>query len=484
MRAGRRSNGQGRVVPMLTLAALLLTGADAPGDGTRGIVVATLDARQQTLHFDGATVEGMTYNGDYAGPVLRVRPGERMQIELINHLQEPTNLHFHGIHTSPTGNSDNVSIVVEPGDRFLYQVDVPLSQPPGLYWYHAHLHGSTERQVSGGLSGALVVEGLAERFPALAGIGEDIFVLKDLEFDEGVDTVIDDQFHGLIQSINGRTMVEARLRPGETRLWRFTNQSSNLYFHLGVEGHRFRVLAEDGITVENPVELSSLDINPASRLEVLVTAGAPGRYEITSYRVPTGSGVAERPNRVLGHLVVEGTAVAPALPPPPSSSALDLLGRRLDARRRFEFSQSKDGEHFFIDGKEFDHTRTDLRVPLGNVEEWTLRNASDDLHVFHIHQVHFQIVEVNGQPQPFNGLVDIARVPERGEIKIRLAFTDPAILGRFVYHCHVLKHEDKGMMANIEVYDPNADSLLSGTQRLIERIRLKMRGLPTAICGE
>jgi len=465
--------------PMLGLLLFADTGMPGPSLPPAGIVAATLDARPQTLHFGAATVEGMTYNGDYAGPVLRVRPGERLRIELINHLPEPTNLHFHGIHTSPGGNSDNVAIVVAPGARFTYEVEIPASQPPSLYWYHAHLHGIAERQIRGGLSGALVVEGLAEAFPALAGIGEELFVLKDMEFEASDDPVIDGEFHGLIQSINGLTMTELRLRPGETRLWRFSNQSSNLYFHLGIEGQRFHVLAEDGIALQNPVDLSSLDIKPASRLEVLVTGGAPGRYDLVSYRVPTGSGETERPNRVLGHLTVEGDAVGPTAHPASHSPAADLLGRPIDARRRFDLSQSKDGEHFFIDGKEFDHARLDLRVPLGNVEEWTIRNSSDDLHVFHIHQVSFQIVEINGQPQPFDGQVDVARIPERGEIKIRLAFTDPKILGRFVYHCHVLKHEDKGMMANIEVYDPAAESAKPDP----EPLRTGSLNLPGAICS-
>jgi FtsP/CotA-like multicopper oxidase with cupredoxin domain len=105
------------------------------------------------------------------------------------------------------------------------------------------------------------------------------------------------------------------------------------------------------------------------------------------------------------------------------------------------------------------------------------------LHVFHIHQVSFQVVEINGQPQPFNGQVDVARVPERGEIKIRLAFTDPRIVGRFVFHCHVLKHEDKGMMANIEVYDPNQWPVRRSLGMLFARMRLALLGLPSSICG-
>lgn len=448
-----------------------------------GSVEVTLDARPQTLHLAGVAVDGMTYNGNYAGPEIRVHPGDRLRVKLLNHLTEPTNLHFHGIETSPAGHGDNVGISVTPGGSFDYDIEIPPTQPPGLYWYHAHLHGLAEEQIRAGLSGPLVVEDLRARVPELAGTGEDLFVLKDIEFDDSTDPVIEDELHERLQSINGSTMIEKQLRPGETRLWRFTNQSANLYFHLGIEGYTFRVVANDGITVPNPYDLTKLDIKPASRLEVLVTGGAPGRRDIVSYGVPTGSGAASSPNRVLGHLTVAGDADDPTALPRIAASVPDLLGRTVDAKRVIEFSQAKDGEHFFINSAMFDHDRLDLRVPLGHVEEWTIRNASDDLHVFHIHQVSFQVVEINGQPQPFNGQVDVARVPERGEIKIRLAFTDKRIVGRFVFHCHVLKHEDKGMMANIEVYDPNEWSVWSSFERLFARFHLALLGLPASICG-
>jgi len=115
------------------------------------------------------------------------------------------------------------------------------------------------------------------------------------------------------------------------------------------------------------------------------------------------------------------------------------------------FSESADGDTFFVDGRTFDPNRTDTRVKLGAIEEWTIRNESGELHDFHIHQTHFQVTEVNGVPQRFDGYQDIVNVPVHGEVKVIIPFTDPVIVGRFVYHCHLLSHEDKGMMATIEV---------------------------------
>ena len=98
--------------------------------------------------------------------------------------------------------------------------------------------------------------------------------------------------------------------------------------------------------------------------------------------------------------------------------------------------------------------RVDTRVPLGNIEQWTIRNESDEMHVFHIHQVNFQVMAINGQAQVFNGAVDTVPLLPFQSVTLRIAFTEPEIVGRFMYHCHVLEHEDRGMMAQIEVYDP------------------------------
>jgi suppressor of ftsI len=129
------------------------------------------------------------------------------------------------------------------------------------------------------------------------------------------------------------------------------------------------------------------------------------------------------------------------------------LRPRVTGRRTIVFSESRDGNAFFIDGKAFDMSRTDQRVKLGTVEEWTIRNEADERHSFHIHQTPFQVAEINGVAQPADGYRDIVDVPIGGEVKVVIPFTDPSIVGRFVFHCHILSHEDRGMMATIEV-DP------------------------------
>jgi suppressor of ftsI len=155
---------------------------------------------------------------------------------------------------------------------------------------------------------------------------------------------------------------------------------------------------------------------------------------------------------VLATVQVEGPGVTPRTLPATLLPVQDLR-RRVTGQRTVVFSEgeTRDGDVFYIDGKTFDPNRTDTRVRLGAIEEWTIRNESDELHDFHIHQTGFQLVEVNGVPQPLDGYYDTVNVPVRGEIKIIIPFTDPVMVGKFVYHCHLLSHEDKGMMATIEV---------------------------------
>ena len=423
-----------------------------------GVLTVTMEAREETVQIDQVSFAGAVYNHQYAGPLLRVHPGDVMKIRLVNHTTRATNLHFHGIDTSPRGNSDNMHILVQPGETFDYAVLIPLTQPPGLYWYHDHNHHVSRRNVMDGLSGPLLVEGFREQFPQLAGIREQILVLKDRDFDGSGDAYVKGTLHGLLQTINGVASAHFRMAPGETQLWHIGNQTSDNYMHLAIPGYTFRIVGLDGTATRQETVVTRLDLMPATRMEVLVTAGEAGRFPINSEDTLTGQGPRKSKHRALGELEVGGTAHLPVESLDSFPDRRDLRAVHMDAERTITFSQLDDDEHYLIDGKSFDHARVDTRVPLGNIEEWTIRNDTDDFHQFHIHQVSFQVVDINGEAQPFEGYRDTVRIPERGYLKIRMAFTDPVILGRFMYHCHILKHEDKGMMASIEVYDPKAEA--------------------------
>ena len=446
-------------------------------------LTANLTATAQDVTIGPVTFPGIVYNGTYAAPVLRVWPGDRMLVRINNNLAEPTNIHYHGIHTSPLGNSDNIHIVVPPNGSFLYSVAIPDHQPPGLYLYHAHLHGLSENQVMSGLSGALMVEGFTQQFPALEGITERLMVLKEYDFPDSDDPITDGQLHGRLLTVNGEPAVTIPLRPHETQLWHLGNMSADFIIHLALPNHHFRIIGEDGVARLNERVTDVLDLEPAGRMEVLVDAGDAGRYDLIAKSVLTGSDRV----RVMGHVAVAGEPARPVTTLAVFPPREDLRSARIDATRTISFTQDNDTEQYFINGKKYDHDRIDVRIPLGATEEWIVRNDSDDFHEFHIHQVHFQVIAINNEPVAFDGYRDVVRVPERGSVTIRMAFTDPRIVGTFVYHCHVLKHEDKGMMGNAEVYDPAAAPRHTFLPNVLLRFVKLFRGnenvLPYTYCG-
>ena len=427
-----------------------------PSNG--GILNMTLDVTEQKIKIGSATVDGMVYNGDYAGSIMRVHPGDQVRIKLINHLHEPTNLHFHGMQLSPLDNSDNTQLVVKPGETFNYLLQIPVDHPMGLYLYHADIPGSTHKQSAAGLSGVLMVNGLHRLFPRSASAWRQVFSLKEYEFDDSnKDATIKNEYHNIVQTINGQTDFVFTVHPQETQMWRFINQSVNHPIKLAVKGHVFNVLAEDGVATTHLVTKDILTIPPGGRSEALVDAGAAGNYEVISLGVPTGYGAAEKPDRVLGIVKVAGDPVAP-LPMPTVEEfpkiLVDLRDKAVTEKRDVVFSKDPKSGNYFLNGKTYDPARIDVRVPLGSVEEWSLRNDTDDYEAFHIHQLGAQILDINGEAQPFYSYSDSVPVPAHSVVKIRLGFTNPIIVGKFTYESQIMAHKDKGMMANIEVYDP------------------------------
>jgi len=299
------------------------------------------------------------------------------------------------------------------------------------------------------MSGALIIEGLLDPFPELRDLPEHVLLLKDAQIGGGQIAhrgIGDDA----IRTVNGTLNPTITLRPGETQLWRIGNVGADLYYVLTLEGHRFSEVARDGDRLARLVPKQQLFLPPGAREEVLVQAAGPGTYALRTAGFDTGPQGNHYPGAVLATVRVEGPPVPSVTLPERLLPVADLRHRVTD-RRTIVFSESADGDTFFVDRRTFDPNRTDTRLKLGAIEEWTIRNESGELHDFHIHQTHFQVTEVNSVEQTFDGYQDIVNVPVHGEVKMIIPFTDPVIVGRFVYHCHLLSHEDKGMMATIEV---------------------------------
>jgi suppressor of ftsI len=457
-----------RIVP-LVLASVVLAGWSiasfrSPGpvafreppsvSSHAGVLAATLRAQRSTIDIGGQQAITEVYDGSYAPPTLRVRPGDVIRLRLVNQLDQPTNLHTHGLHVSPGGNSDNVFLTVPPGRTQEFEFRIPENHPSGLFWYHPHTHHFSNQQVRNGMSGALIVEGLLDPFPALRGIRERVLLLKDIQLEDGkvADRSIGDH---TIRTVNGLVDPTLDLRPGETELWRIGNVGANLYYRLRLDGHRLYQVGRDGNRLARVIPADEILVPPGGRIEVLVQPRRAGAYALRTLAMDTGPGGNQYPGAELATMQVEGAAVTPRTLPDALLPLEDLRGK-VTGNRTIVLSEGEvqGRDVYYVNGKPFDPNRVDTRVRLGAVEAWTIKNESDELHDFHIHQGGFQLVEVNGVPQPLDGYYDTVNVPLRGEIKIIIPFTDSTMVGRFVYHCHLLSHEDKGMMATIEVTLP------------------------------
>lgn len=427
-----------------------------------------LSVSEQEHTVGGLRVKSLVYNGDYAAPVLKTRPGSTINVRLRNlATHQPSNVHYHGMNVSPKGNSDNIFVQVEPENCFDYSIKVAEDQDYGLNWYHSHMMGLSETQVFNGLSGGLLIEGIGDRLPFLKGVKERIMILKDIQAEADGSVTTPDYSKPTVRTINGVHRPTISIRPGETQFWRVGNMGANLFYQLSIDGHQMVELVRDGNVRTRPLHHNSLVLPPGARTEFLITGGAPGTYQFRTLKVNTGPDGDPTPDDILGTLTVEGSKATPVNPPAELVSRPDLRQSELTGTRRIVFSENNNAGQFFINGKLYSPSRDDVTVPLGSIEKWELVNNSRELHTFHIHTSDFQVIAKNGAPVDFVGYQDTVDIDVNGSTTIIMPFTKRSQVGRFVFHCHILEHEDGGMMQNIVVYDP-ADPASVGDDRMMQ----------------
>jgi FtsP/CotA-like multicopper oxidase with cupredoxin domain len=436
-----------------------------------GVLKVSLDAELRTISVSGSKVVAQPFNGRLIGPTLRVRPGDTIDVTFRNATPQDTNIHFHGMHVSPKGDGDNVFRRFRPGTTVHTSVTLPLDHSPGTYWYHAHFHGLTEPQLMGGLSGLIVVEGLDRYLPkALHGIRQHQIAIRDLQTPSSApwSTALSgesiDVQKPTMRLVDGRLQPRMALRSGETQLWRLANIGSDLFYDVQLVGHAFTVIAEDGSPKWNVRTVNHLVMPPGKRFDVLVVGGKPGDYVFKTREYHRQEGFELLPEAKLMDVEVlpraRGQRAVRRLPTGLNSAveaspAGPIVGRPIARHRTFTFSFAfKSSEFARINGQAFDPTKTNVAPYVNTVEEWTLRNVTTEDHPFHIHVNDFQVISVNGKPHHASGLQDVVIIPHKhngkpGEVVIRIPFDQ--FTGHFVFHCHILAHEDGGMMMTVQV---------------------------------
>lgn len=483
-------------------------------------------------------------------PTLRVQPGDSLAITLKNEISIPgqppsgalihgttrketpakhdpcmggamgvaaTNLHFHGLAVPPVCHQDDtLKTLVEPGDApFEYRVQIAKDQAPGLYWYHPHVHGFTEDQILGGASGAIIVEGMEQVVPRVAGLPERVFVIRDEKMPEPSAAEKSDLNRPTKQlSINYVPLpypkyppAIIKMKPLQPQFWRVLNASADTYVDLAVEfgGKRqaLGIVALDGVPLHYgepgaatyAPQQTHIFLPPASRAEFIINgppAGVSGHF-VTNYVFrgasdddkPVATKSATQPGLRVGLDDVDAARPlaliepaegdpTPAIrkatlvpnPPPASLSSVRPIRKRTlyFSEKLVDPADPNSATLFFIteEGHEpavFDphNPEPTITVHQGDVEDWTIENRSRESHVFHVHQLHFIVVGGRTMRWEEPTLRDTVDLPawdgfrKSPSLILRMDFRDPRIVGTFPFHCHIMQHVDGGMMGTVRV---------------------------------
>ncbi|MCW5624807.1 MAG: multicopper oxidase family protein [Burkholderiales bacterium] len=406
----------------------------------RGVITAA-PARAQV---DGRWVSTLAYDGVFPGPLLRIREGETVQLQLRNRLPHKTNLHFHGLSITPGGRGDNVWIEVPPGESFDYEFTVPKGNA-GLHWYHPHIHGDSAVPMFRGLAGPILVEADHD-FEHELDCDDRICVLKDVGIDG--DAVAEHRTsdwyfgkEGNLLLVNGVRRPVIRATRSLMRL-RLLNASNARYWRLKLSTEQpFHVIAHDGCLLDAPREADELILVPGSRAEILVMLepGAP----VDLLYLPT-------PRRGL-----VATPVQPilTLEPPPSATRV-VLPSQLESWTRFDPGRATVERDVILSiynicGRFLSFDRVDIEARAGAREIWNIRNVDVMDHPFHLHTWHYEVLDVDGRAPPYPIRHDMFNVREGETVRIGVHFVQHT--GRTFYHCHFAEHSDQGMMAILQV---------------------------------
>jgi FtsP/CotA-like multicopper oxidase with cupredoxin domain len=477
----------------------------------------------------GRTLYCFTTPNGTESPTLHLHPGDHLKISVKNELPASVssssmqmatnasltcgssmmnaasvNIHYHGTNVAPSCHQDEViHTIINPGETFSYNVAFPADEPPGLYWYHPHIHGIAEPAVQGGASGVIVIDGIEILQPAVAELAQRILVVRD-QVVAGNPTpgsavpAWDLTLNYVPIAYPALTPAVIKMAPGKKQFWRVANASANTILDLQVlydgKPQQISLVALDGVPVGSQdgtkrgklIPVTDLRLPPAARMEFIIEGPAASvkSAQFITQAINTGPDGDNDTRRVLANIEAVGDTIGPDATV--NAKRPDSVHQSEPAHQRFEglaeaavatrralyFSENSDQTQFFItvDGQKPEVFAPDnppaIQTTQGSVEEWTIENRSQEKHEFHIHQIHFMVMsqdnfQINGSHpvQAIQGqMLDMIEVPfwdgnpahPYPSVTLRMDFRGHDI-GDFVFHCHILNHEDQGMMAIIRV---------------------------------
>ncbi|MFE4975163.1 multicopper oxidase family protein [Kitasatospora sp. NPDC056651] len=394
-----------------------------------------------------------TYNGQFPGPVIRARSGQRVVVQQTNNLAQPVSVHLHGAHV-PESSDGAPMDVIQPGASKTYTY--PNQQPHANLWFHDHAHHQESEHVFRGLSGTyLLTDDTEQQLPLPSGQYDVPIALREARFDQSGQLVyeMDDWPNRNVILANGKAWPYFQVAARKYRL-RFFNQSNARFFDLKLsDGSEFTVIGGDGGLLAQPCQATVVRLSPGERADIVIDFS---RYAVGT-QVVLENGMPPGPVEHVGKVMrfdVTRTAADPSSIP----STLRTLPALPPATVNRSFALSMDetgnpGAAAYINGLTYDHNRIDTEIAYDTTEIWTVTNTNQVApHNFHMHLVMFRVLERNGQPvtQGFEtGLKDTVSILAGETVKIQATFT--GYRGTYVYHCHLFDHAAMGMMANFRV---------------------------------
>lgn len=397
------------------------------------------------------------FNGSYLGPTLRARTGEQVEMVVRNELPETSTVHWHGMRL-PAAMDGGPHQPIGPGE--VWAPAWLIDQPAATLWYHPHPHGQTAWHVYRGLAGLFIIDGHddATGLPDNYGVDDIPLVIQDrvlgpdgsLREDAAVAT------WGLMGNdilVNGTYDPHLRVTTSPAR-FRLLNGSNARTYNLGFDdGRRFVVVGNDVGLLPEPVSVDEVSLSPGERVEVVVGFTAGDSVVLRSRSGKAGVDQGDLDILRLDAAPVLADAGAPPTTLPGAPGPIEpAAGARV---RHFQLSG-----HKRINGREMDLSRVDEVVPAGAVEIWEVENAVYS-HNFHIHDAAFTVLEVDGRAPPAfaRGRKDTVFVPQRSTVRLAVAFGDHADpMSPYMYHCHMLRHEDAGMMGQFTIVTPGTEN--------------------------
>ena len=429
------------------------------------IFEATVEAGIASHEFmPGLATEVLAYNGSVPGVMIEVSEGDRIKIAFKNRIPDQiSTIHWHGLEI-PADQDGNPTDPVASGSDRLYEFTIPEGSA-GSYWYHPHPHGQTSEQVYRGLAAPFIVRSKNDPLPP--ELRDTVLFISSVSLNtdgtiaENTATDLMNGREGDHVLVNGTKQPVLTLPPGSSRRFRIYNATNGRFLRLGMDGHTMTLVGTDGGLIVAPIKgLKELFLAPAERAEVVITFhDTPGNFALKSLPYERGWMGMDKPaaqSTTIMNFALVGATVQPIMLPEKLRDIVPFGEAK--TRKRIEFSETMGMANgmmmmgFQINGKTFDMNRIDLKSRVGEVELWEVFNNSDMDHPFHIHGTQFQIVERekngNRAAASFLAWKDTVNITARETVRIKLRHT---MQGLRMYHCHILEHEDSGMMGTLDV---------------------------------